>query len=122
MARNTALQIGYVGNTGIHLTSQEDLNRVPEADWVAGAFSSGSALNLLRPASNFNSIPQFSRGGHATYHSLQTLFRSRLGNYSQFQVAYTYSHSIGDVELDNSSGTVNQEALTNSEQPWHRQR
>jgi len=103
VARNTAVQIGYVGNTGLHLTSQADLNRVSEANWVAGAFSSGTALNSLRPASNFGTIGEFARGGHASYHSLQTLFRSRLGNYSSFQVAYTYSHSIGDVELDNSS-------------------
>jgi hypothetical protein len=53
----------------------------------------------------------FARGGHATYNALQALFRSRLGNYSTFQIAYTYSHSIGDVELNNSSGGVNQEAF-----------
>jgi hypothetical protein len=113
VARNTALQIGYVGNTGIHLTSMADLNAVAPSSWLAGAFSSGTALNTLRPASNFGTIGEFARGGHATYHSLQTLFRSRLGNYSSFQVAYTYSHSIGDVELDNSSGGLNQEAFIN---------
>jgi len=111
VARNTAIQIGYVGNVGLHQTSQADLNRVAEANWVAGAFSSGNALNALRAASNFNTIGEFARGGHDTYHSLQTLFRSRLGNYSSFQVAYTYSHSLGDVELDNSSGGLNQEAF-----------
>ena len=112
VARNTAFQIGYVGNTGVHLTSQADLNRIPQANWLQGAFASGSsAVNALRPASNFGTIGEFARGGHATYHSLQSLFRSRLGDYSSFQVAYTYSHSIGDVELDNSSGGVNQEAF-----------
>jgi hypothetical protein len=30
---------------------------------------------------------------------------------STFQASYTWSHSIGDVELDNSSGGVNQEAF-----------
>ncbi len=49
LARNTALQLGYVGNAGIHLTSMADLNAVPEADWVQGAFLNGSALNALRP-------------------------------------------------------------------------
>jgi Carboxypeptidase regulatory-like domain/TonB-dependent Receptor Plug Domain len=113
LARNTALQVGYVGNTGIHLTSMEDLNRVPEANWVEGAFSNGSALNSLRSATNFGTIGEFARGGHASYHSLQALFRSRLGDFSNFQIAYTYSHSIGDVELDNSSGGLNQEAFIN---------
>jgi hypothetical protein len=113
LARNTALQLGYVGNAGIHLTSMADLNAVPEADWVQGAFLNGSALNALRPAGNFGTIGMFARGGHSTYHSLQALFRSRLSNYSSFQASYTYSHSIADVELDNSSGSLNQEAFTN---------
>jgi hypothetical protein len=111
LARNTTLSVGYVGNSGVHLTSMADLNFVPQADWVAGAFSSGTALNALRPADNFGTIGLFARGGHATYHSLQTLFRSRLGNYSTFQVAYTYSHSLGDVDLDNSSGSLNNQAF-----------
>jgi hypothetical protein len=111
VARNTSFQVGYVGNTGIHLTSQADLNRIAQANWLQGAFSSGTALNALRPASNFGQIGEFARAGHATYHSLQTLFRSRMGEYTTIQAAYTYSHSIGDVELDNSSGGVNQEAF-----------
>jgi len=110
---DTTLQVGYVGNTGIHLTSMLDLNEIPTSNWVAGAFSGGSAQNALRPAFNFGTIGDFSRAGHATYHALQALFRSRLGNYSTFQAAYTWSHSIGDVELDNSSGGLNQEAFIN---------
>ena len=39
------------------------------------------------------------------------MFRSRIGSRSTFQMSYTYSHSLGDVELDNSSGSVNQEAF-----------
>ncbi|HEX4379835.1 MAG TPA: carboxypeptidase regulatory-like domain-containing protein [Candidatus Acidoferrum sp.] len=113
IARNTALQLGYVGNTGIHLTSMADLNALSQPDWLQGAFLSGSALNALRPAGNFGTIGLFARGGHSSYHSLQALFRSRLGNFSSFQASYTYSHSIADVELDNSSGSVNQEAFTN---------
>jgi hypothetical protein len=118
IARNTTLQLGYVGNAGVHLTSQLDLNRVPKADWALAAFlGSNGANNSLtnidqyRPAANFNNIGQFGRGGHASYHSLQALFRSRVGSRSTFQMSYTYSHSIGDVELDNSSGSVNQEAF-----------
>src|SRR5439155_19399461 len=112
LARNTALEIGYVGNAGVHLTSMRDENPVPEANWLASAFTNGGAPASLRLANNFGSIGQFARQGHASYHSLQTLFRSRLSNFSSFQASYTYSHSIGNVELDNSSGGVNQEAAT----------
>ena len=123
LARNTSLQVGYVGNSGIHLTSMEDLNRVPSSDWLYSSFLGGTQLGGLnnsatnidsyRPASNFGTIGEFAREGHASYHSLQTLFRSRVGNRSSFQASYTWSHSIGDVELDNSSGSVNEEAFIN---------
>jgi Carboxypeptidase regulatory-like domain/TonB-dependent Receptor Plug Domain len=111
LARNTTLSVGYVGNAGIHMTSMADLNQLQQANWLQGAFLSGSDLNALRPADNFGTIGLFARGGHASYHSVQTLFRSRLGNYSTFQVAYTYSHSLGDVDLDNSSGSLNSQGF-----------
>jgi hypothetical protein len=120
LARNTSLQVGYVGNAGIHLTSMADLNRIAPSSWIQGAFLSGTGANAsltnidsLRPASNFGTIGEFARGGHASYHSLQALFRSRIGSRSSFQASYTWSHSIGDVEEDNSSGSVNQEAFIN---------
>ena len=110
LARNTTLQVGYVGNTGIHLTSMQDLNQVAPANWLQAAFLSGSAQNALRPAGNFGEIGEFAREGHSSYNALQVLFRSQTGNWGNFQAAYTWSHSIGNVDLDNSSGSVNQEA------------
>ncbi|HEX3469763.1 MAG TPA: carboxypeptidase regulatory-like domain-containing protein [Silvibacterium sp.] len=117
VARNTTLQIGYVGNTGIHLTSMRDVNPVPAANWLAGAFENGPALNALRPAYNFSTVGGFARGGHASYNSLQVLFRAQTGSFSTFQAAYTWSHSVGNVELDNSSGNVNQQAITDQDNP-----
>jgi len=117
VARNTTLQIGYVGNTGEHLTSMRDANALTSANWLAGSFVGGGAQNALRPANNFGMIGGFARGGHASYHSLQALFRAQTGSFSTFQAAYTWSHSIGNVELDNSSGGVNQEAITDQDDP-----
>jgi hypothetical protein len=117
LARNMALQIGYVGNTGIHLTSGIDMNAVPASDWSQTAFLSGGAFNAFRPASNFGTIAQFGHNGQAHYNSLQMLYRWRTSNFSNFQVAYTYSHSIGDVQLDNSSGSVNSQATTDQANP-----
>lgn len=116
LTRNTTIETGYVGNTGVHLTSMYDLNPIPQSNWAQSVFASGAAQNALRPAFNFGTIGGFDRGGHATYHSLQTLFRSQLGP-STFQVAYTWSHSIGNVEEDNSSGSFNQQAITVQGQP-----
>jgi hypothetical protein len=116
VARNTTLQIGYVGNTGIHLTDMWDANYIPDTNWLNAAFASGTAQNAYRPAGNFGLIGGFSRGGHASYQSLQVLFRSQQGP-STFQAAYTWGHSIGNVELDNSSGSFNQQAITNIYDP-----
>ncbi len=104
VAKNTTLQIGYVANTGMHLTSNSDVNAVPQSNWLQSAFSSGAAQNALRPASNFGTIGGYAREGHASYHSLQTLFRSQVGP-STFQAAYTWSHSIGNVDLDSLAGS-----------------
>ncbi len=111
VAHNTTLEIGYVGNTGLHLTSMESFNPIPQANWLPSVFAQGAAQNALRPASNFGAIGGFGRYGHASYHSLQTLFRSQIGA-STFQAAYTWSHSIGDVVLDDSSGSFDSQAST----------
>ena len=110
VAHNTTVQVGYVGNVGMHLTSMQDLNQVPAQYWGTTTFLSGSAINPYRPAGNFGTIGEFAREGHASYHALQALFRSQTGKWGNFQAAYTWSHSIGDVELDNSSGSINQQA------------
>jgi hypothetical protein len=65
-------------------------------------------LNPLRRAPAFGTINIFSRDGWSTYHALQVSFRSRIRSWMRLQAAYTWSHSISDTELDNSSGGGNQ--------------
>jgi hypothetical protein len=117
LVRNMTLSLGYVGNAGMHLTSGLDLNAVNKSDWLLAAFAQGSSINQYRPAANFSSIDQFGRNGHATYNAFQLLYKWQMGNYSTLQAAYTYSHSIGNVELDNSSGSVNQQGTTDVTNP-----
>ncbi len=115
--RNTTFELGYVGNTAVHLSSMYDANAVPESNWLQEAFAPNpTAQDSFRPASNFGTVGGFARYGHATYHSVQTLFRSQVGR-STFQAAYTWSHSIGNVDLDNSSGSFNQEATLSVQNP-----
>lgn len=129
LARNVALQLGYVGNAAEHLRRGMDANAVPFANWGTTAFLSASQngpvnpmftptdLNTYRGATNFGQISQYDDGGHATYHSLQGLFRARTGAWGNFQAAYTWSHSIGNVQLDNSSGGINSQAVTDQSDP-----
>ncbi len=115
--RNTTFELGYVGNTGVHLSSMYDANSVPQSSWLQEAFAPSTAVaNSYRPATNFGQIGGFARYGHTTYHSLQTLFRSQIGR-STFQAAYTWSHSIGNIDLDNSSGSFGNEATLSLQNP-----
>lgn len=110
--RDAALEVAYVGNKGIHLTSTYDINQVLPANRLAAAFQQNGGLNALRPLPNFGSINFFSRDGWSTYHSLQALFRMKFHQRSSLQASYTWSHSIADVELDNSSGGASQGSFT----------
>jgi len=152
VARNTALQVGYVGNVGIHQTTTYDINQVPESGFVLGSFlgasaqttkfSSGPAgpagttcqpggtfdpaagtnpadcaytapsINALRATPNFSRINYFSRDGHSNYHALQVQFRSKLGNFSNINVAYTWSHTIANFEQDAANGGGSQGSFT----------
>src|SRR6185437_13815900 len=95
LAKDTSLELAYVGNRGIHLTSYYDLNQVPTANRVQAAFQTDAGkVNALRPAANYGTISFFSRDGDSYYDALQVLFRSRMGNHSNLQLSYTWSHSI----------------------------
>jgi Carboxypeptidase regulatory-like domain len=121
LARNTALQVGYVGNVGIHQTTTYDLNQVPDTLFATGAFMGSSAqgatpsINFLRPASNFGTINYFTRDGHSNYQALQVLFRSKLKNFSTIQAAYTWSHTIANFEEDAANGGASQGSFTDSQ-------
>ena len=115
---NTTFELGYVGNTGVHLTSMSDFNAVPQQNWLQSAFQSGAAPERLSSSLQLRYDRRLcsSRRARIHYNSLQALFRSQMGR-STFQAAYTWSHSLGNVELDNSSGSFNQQATTSQSQP-----
>ncbi|HLA11841.1 MAG TPA: TonB-dependent receptor [Pyrinomonadaceae bacterium] len=103
--REAVIQVGYVGNRALHQLISKDVNQVLPQHRVAAAFCpDGGCVNSFRPAPNFGFIAGFERSGSANYHSLQTMFKTRLFGRSQIQAAYTWSHSIGDAALDDSSG------------------
>jgi hypothetical protein len=145
--RDTALQVGYVGNASIHQLSTYDINQVNQDNFVIGAFLPGGAatsqpfttgpagpvggvcppggvfsaggctyvtpsINTLRPAGNFGAINFFSRDGHSSYHSLQVLFRTKFSKVSTLQAAYTWSHTIANIEEDAANGGASQGSFT----------
>ena len=103
--KDAVLEVGYVGNRALHQLISLDVNQVLPQHRIAAAFCpDAGCVNSFRPASNFGFIAGFERSGSANYHSLQTMFKTRIFGKSQIQVAYTWSHSLGDAALDDSSG------------------
>lgn len=113
-AKETSLQLAYVGNRSVHQQTTSDINEVPQTSWTDCAFMSN--CNSLRPYSNFGFLPWWGHYGDAHYNSLQTLLKARVSR-ALVNVAYTYSHSIGNVPQDESNGTPNFQTLTTATNP-----
>jgi Carboxypeptidase regulatory-like domain/TonB-dependent Receptor Plug Domain len=104
--KDTVLEVGYVGNRSRKQLTHNDVNQVKEVNRKAAAFAGdANAVNAFRPYSNYGSIYQFERNGRGNYDSMQVLFRTRFTKYSQLQAAYTYSRSLADFGLNDSSGS-----------------
>jgi hypothetical protein len=104
---NTKLQLGYVGNRGIHLDNFADINAVPLGpDRITYAIGNGP--NSLRPygAGSWGVIPGWQWRAGSNYNALQALFRSRVKNLDA-QFAYTWSKSLADTDISDSSGGPN---------------
>ncbi|HEY0785337.1 MAG TPA: carboxypeptidase regulatory-like domain-containing protein [Acidobacteriaceae bacterium] len=113
LAQNSIVSVSYVGNRGEHLTSDYDINQIPQQNWLQAAFlgSGSTQQNALRPYSNYGSLVWWTHDGNSNYQSLQTLLKTRLHNL-QLVAAYTWSHSISDILLDNSDGGLSLAART----------
>jgi len=106
LARNTKLQLGYVGNKAFHLNDFQDINPVPVASRVA--FALGNGPNSLRPFGGgaWGVIPQQQSDAASNYNALQALFRTRVKNLDA-QFAYTWSKSLANTDISDSSGGPN---------------
>lgn len=111
LAKNTKLQLAYVGNRAFHLDDFADANTVPAgADRVQYALQNtvGSCCNNLRPfgAGNWSNIWQQQWHAGSNYNALQALVRSRIKSLDA-QFAYTWSKSLANTDISDSSGGNN---------------
>jgi hypothetical protein len=106
--RDTALEVAYIGNKGLHLSTALDLNSIlPQNRAQADFTSPGNPQQQFRPYPEYANIIQGARTGYATYHALQALFRTKIPNLLNLQAAYTWSHSIANVDESNANGLGN---------------
>ena len=103
LARETKLELAYVGNRGIHLLQFTDSNEVPQANRLAFA-TGASANNNLRPygAGNWGFITGANWTGDSNYNALQLLFRTKAIRGLDAQFAYTWSKSLANTDINNS--------------------
>jgi hypothetical protein len=102
-ATNYVASVAYVGNHGDHLnTGSLDLDQVPE-----------SALGQGHPATAyplFSSVNGSSNDAASNYNSFQAVVTKRMTHGLQFNVNYTWSHFLDDMD---SSGWGSREGFQN---------
>ena len=109
IGHGTVVDIGYVGNWGIDLPLQLNINTVPlGADFlpanispVTGGPLTQATSSLLRPAyPGLLNINQLNFLGHTNYNALQATLNRRLTHGLQYGVSYTWAHSLGTIAFD----------------------
>jgi hypothetical protein len=128
-AKDYTLEVGYIGTKGVHLITQQQLNRqspVTAAQNLPTFLSTPSATALaalpltlgqlraigdqvpLYVNAGFTApITSFTPQGYSDYNALTVNLRKRLAKGLQYQAAYTWSHLI-----DNSTAEVASTFLT----------
>lgn len=91
-------EITYVGNKGLNLIRQPDINRPSFADLEANAVGAKANTNYLRPYKGYSNILMRLSDAESKYNALQLFLSRRRGNVN-FTINYTYSRA-----RDNGSG------------------
>ncbi|GAC1438967.1 MAG: hypothetical protein NVS1B11_35950 [Terriglobales bacterium] len=101
IGRNSKLELGWVANRGIHLQNAIDVNQIPPSDRLIAAqlaVTGGSTASLHPyPYNQAAQLTEWSHTGDNIYHSLQTMFTTKLHRNSILQAAYTWSKNLGDT-------------------------
>jgi len=127
LARNTVLQVGYVGSAGRKLFYFRDINQPTHAEITAAdlgctcinsvfnttavprVFANAALLSPLAPNPPFY-LNEIETGANSNYNSLQISLTQRSWHRFNNQIAYTWSHSI-DTASDG------QDYVPNASQP-----
>jgi hypothetical protein len=116
IAKNTTIEVGYVGSKGSDLLLPYDVNQVVPGDRLAyvQAGSDVDALAALRPYGVFGdaNISILDHRGHSMYNSLQAQIVSHFGRGSQFQASYTLSRTTGNVTLNGNENGVDEGSVS----------
>jgi hypothetical protein len=105
LTRSTYLDVGYVGNYGVHEEIVQDYNEaVPNA--AGGTLS----LQARRPISTYGTIQESFNEGPSRYNALEAKLEKRYANGIYIANSFTWSHAqdvaAANQELDNNDSPV----------------
>jgi len=126
--KDYTLEVRYVGTRGIHLNTQERINRQPlttstvflptylqnpgqaalnalpftSAGIAAGLYGNGDSIVPAFDAAGFNgsNLVQFTPNGDSIYHGMAEQLTRRMSHGLTFIQSYTYSHTIDNSTAD----------------------
>lgn len=135
-------EISYVGNRGVRLGMDRELNATPgqylstsptrdqaTIDYLGQQFTNPfrgtnpiyganiSRANLLRPYPQFSGITVEQPIGYSWYHSLQVRAEKRFSRGYTFQMAYTWSKAMEAISFLNSVDVMPYESISDLDRP-----
>jgi hypothetical protein len=105
LARSTYLDVGYVGNYGVHEEIVQDDNEA-----VPNAPGASLSLQARRPIPTYGTIQESFNEGPSRYNALEAKLEKRYSNGLYIANSFTWSHAqdvaAADQELDNNDSPV----------------
>jgi len=89
---SSVIQVGYIGNRGLHLNSTRNINRL-----FAGT--------ALRPYPAYGNITYYTNGNISSYNALQVSFRHRFRKGLTANLNYAWAHSLDNTMAQFGTGT-----------------
>ena len=97
LASDMILEVTYMGSAGNHLRVTQNINQ------PAPGTGTPAQVNARRPYPTYGTINMIDSVGNSTYESLQAKLNKRYGYGLSFLMAWTWSHSIDDVNAQTSA-------------------
>jgi outer membrane receptor protein involved in Fe transport len=125
---STAIDVSYVGNHGVHLGRNRNINQLSDGDRLA--LANGTLANTpdaFRPFLGYNVVNYNERAGVSRYNALQIGVNHRIAHGFQIQASYTHSRNLSstanqDTEaafgpVQNAFDLTSEKALANQDTP-----
>jgi outer membrane receptor protein involved in Fe transport len=127
LGHSTLIDVSYVGNHGIHLGRNRNINQLSDANRQALINGTLANPDTARPFLGYNVINYNERVAVNRYNSLQVGVNHRIAHGFQIQGSYTHSRNISntanqDTEaafapVQNAFDTASEKALANQDTP-----